>query len=131
MPATAVQSTYVGPLPPPAFMDAFERVVPGAAERILKMAEEDQANTYKLQQQTYALAVDSEKHFHGEYMAALWLAFAVCVLFGAGGVALVLCGYEKIGATMLGSALVAVATSILNKRRRHTPKIKPPAEENS
>ena len=31
--------TFQGPLPPPAVLEAYEKLVPGAAERMLKMAE--------------------------------------------------------------------------------------------
>jgi len=30
---------FSGPIPPPAVMDGYEKVLPGAAERILKMEE--------------------------------------------------------------------------------------------
>jgi uncharacterized membrane protein len=35
---------WTGPLPPPAALEQFERVIPGGAERILRMAEQEQAH---------------------------------------------------------------------------------------
>jgi uncharacterized membrane protein len=35
------QATFSGPMPPPALLEGYERIVPGAAERILAMAESD------------------------------------------------------------------------------------------
>ena len=35
------QSTFSGPMPPPAVLEGYNRLIPGAAERILVMAEED------------------------------------------------------------------------------------------
>ena len=35
------QSTFSGPMPPPSVLEGYELLVPGAAERILKMAESD------------------------------------------------------------------------------------------
>ena len=38
----AVAATYSGPLPPPAQLEHYERILPGAAERILAMVETEQ-----------------------------------------------------------------------------------------
>lgn len=35
------QSTFSGPMPPPSLLEGYELLIPGAAERILKMAESD------------------------------------------------------------------------------------------
>jgi uncharacterized membrane protein len=35
------QTSFSGPMPPPAILEGYERLVPGAAERILTMAESD------------------------------------------------------------------------------------------
>ena len=37
--ASIAIEAFEGPIPPPAVLEAYERLVPGAAERILKMAE--------------------------------------------------------------------------------------------
>ena len=36
---TALQVRFQGPLPPPAILEHYDRIVPGAAARILVMAE--------------------------------------------------------------------------------------------
>ena len=41
--STSVE-TFQGPIPPPNVLEAYERLVPGAAERILKMAENQAAH---------------------------------------------------------------------------------------
>lgn len=35
------EQSFQGPIPPPAVLEGYERVVPGAAERILRMAEQE------------------------------------------------------------------------------------------
>jgi len=42
-------TAYHGPLPSPEILQGFEDVLPGAAERIFKMAENEQANRHKNQ----------------------------------------------------------------------------------
>ncbi len=49
-PAALVQvASFSGPIPPPDVLKRYEEVLPGAAERILKMAEEQSAHRRKLE----------------------------------------------------------------------------------
>ena len=45
-----VHSAFSGPLPPPEILKKFDEVVPGAAERIIKMAEEQSLHRRGLEQ---------------------------------------------------------------------------------
>lgn len=42
-----IQSEYSGPIPPPNIIKGYEQVLPGSADRILKMAEK-QSSIYKI-----------------------------------------------------------------------------------
>ena len=44
MTASMSMEAFQGPIPPPAVLESYERIVPGAAERILKMAENQAAH---------------------------------------------------------------------------------------
>lgn len=46
----AVISEFSGPLPPPSIIQGYENVVPGAAERILAMAEKQSAHRQLMEQ---------------------------------------------------------------------------------
>lgn len=46
---TEVSQSFSGPLPPPDVLRQFDEVVPGAAERIIKMAEEQSAHRKELE----------------------------------------------------------------------------------
>lgn len=48
--------THEGPLPPPQMLDGYERVVQGAAERIIRMAELEQLHRQQLENK----AIDSD-----------------------------------------------------------------------
>lgn len=43
------QATFSGPMPPPALLEGYERIVPGAAERILAMAESDTKHQHEIE----------------------------------------------------------------------------------
>ena len=42
-----VESYFAGPLPPPDFLREYENIIPGAADRILKLAEKEQDSRVK------------------------------------------------------------------------------------
>lgn len=115
---TTREIIYQGPVPPPAIMERLERIVPGAADRIITMAEKDQAASHEAAQRSHERAVQAETNEHRERMTALWMAFAICFLFSIGGVALVLHGFEKIGAALICTTLLGVVGSFLNRKKR-------------
>ena len=39
---------HVGPLPDPVSLEAYEKAIPGAGERIIRMAETEQRHTHRL-----------------------------------------------------------------------------------
>ncbi len=42
-------ASFEGPMPPPAILEGYERLVPGAAERILAMAESDTKHQHSIE----------------------------------------------------------------------------------
>jgi uncharacterized membrane protein len=52
---------FSGPLPPPAILEQYNNVVPGAAERILKMAEEQSNHRRSLEQKVISSDVDNAR----------------------------------------------------------------------
>jgi uncharacterized membrane protein len=52
---------YSGPLPPPEILARFDAVVPGAAERILKMAEEQAAHRKDLERKLVESDIERSK----------------------------------------------------------------------
>jgi uncharacterized membrane protein len=44
--AVVAQSTYSGPIPPPAHLQRYEEILPGAAERIFAMTEKEQTQRH-------------------------------------------------------------------------------------
>jgi Predicted membrane protein len=52
-----VTTAYQGPLPSPEILQGFENVLPGAAERILAMAEKEQKNRHNIEQKLSAASI--------------------------------------------------------------------------
>lgn len=71
-----VQSQYQGIIPPPAMLQGYENIIPGGAERILKMAEEQHAHRIKMEDKV--IKSDTRNSFLGVIFAFL---IALIVLF--------------------------------------------------
>ena len=67
---SAIRATYSGPLPPAGELQAYEQVAPGAAERIITMAEEEAKHRRK--QEEKMIASDC-----GDSRLGLWLGFII------------------------------------------------------
>ena len=90
-----------GPLPPPQFFQAYETTLPGAAERILTMAEREQ------------------KSRHSREARGQWMAFLLALLGLLGGMALVYVDKSLEGlAAMLISIAIVIGVFIASKRPR-------------
>ena len=96
-------SAYSGPLPSPQHLREYEEVLPGSADRILKMAEGQAQHRQDLEK----TAVDggNRRSWWG-----LWLGFAISLVVLGLSAGLILAGAPVAG-TILGSVdLVALAT---------------------
>jgi uncharacterized membrane protein len=66
--SAVIQSlNFSGPLPPPILLRQYDEVVPGAAERIIKMAEEQAAHRQRLERQV--VSTDNIKSVLGTILA--------------------------------------------------------------
>lgn len=88
----ALLSMWQGPLPPPAVLEEYDRIRPGAAERILVMAEKEQQHRHDTENEsigaqvfyTRSMAVaDVLARFFGQ--AFLALTFLVSLYFACKG----------------------------------------------
>lgn len=95
-------STFVGPLPPPGQLKAYNEIVPGSAERMLAMAERQAAHRQELERD--AVMGGSRRSWLG-----LWLGFAIAVIVLALGGLLVLTDHDAAGTILMGVDLVALS----------------------
>ena len=85
--ASLLSAHYQGPIPPPDFLRKYEEIVPGAANRILTMAESN--NTHLIQHQA-ELLLAHKKESQYVFVSKLLGQFFGFVLFI---IALIFCGF--------------------------------------
>ena len=125
-PLVQLSATWSGPIPAPGDLKRYEDLLPGAADRILKMAEIAQENRHErasseLEIERSALEKDSKRSYLG-IMAALLISL-FCI---GGGIYLISNGHEWAGTILVGIDLVGLVgvfiygtnSSRIEERRR-------------
>lgn len=98
-----------GPLPPPKALAGYEETLPGAANRIVTMAEEEQSYRHKMTEKSIK---NNNRHTaRGQYMGFI----LVLVLIGA-SVYLALKGYSDLSKTIVTTTIIGVSiVFVLNR----------------
>jgi uncharacterized membrane protein len=99
--ATFASQSYSGPIPPPAVLAEFERLVPGAASRIIGWAEQQTAHRIALESRV----IDNEIR---RSWAGLVAGFSFAVGSVAAGSWLIYLGHETSGTSVAVGTVVSV-----------------------
>lgn len=109
--ATSISLSYSGPLPHPADLEEYERILPGAADRILSMAEKEQALRES----------HSIDHFRGMRIQVHWAGVAAVGLLVVAGIAAWF-GNEMIalplGLVGLMSLIIQMISGLISKKTK-------------
>ncbi|MDN6180562.1 MAG: DUF2335 domain-containing protein [Halomonas subglaciescola] len=111
-------SQFSGPLPPPGVMADYDRILPGAAERILQMAEREQGFRHRADEQAHEYLQNELRT--SSITQRIGQVAATCIALGALSVA----GFAfSVGASGYGVAIVfaeiAVLSGVFVLRRRN------------
>lgn len=109
---------FSGPIPPPALFESYERVLPGCADRILKIAEKEQAQQHKIQNQVVKANVSAEKL--GMVFGFCFQLIVIVGLYIIAGV-LLFNGKDVAGLLTLVTALAGSGAFIYNSTRNKLP----------
>ena len=108
---TAIRASWRAPLPSPNALARYNDVLPGAAERILQMAERQQEQDHNIQMEAIIIertvvVSDARRAYLG-----LLAGFIISLLVIVGGIYLIATGHDWAGAVLIGinlSGLVGV-----------------------
>ncbi len=95
---------FSGPIPPPELLRKYEELIPGAADRIMSMAERQGSHRQTLESQVINSNIANER-------LGKILGFIICVLAISGGIYAVVLGKSAMGIAAIVAplgALVAV-----------------------
>lgn len=115
--AKSVAVEFSGPIPPAHMLEDYERVCPGAADRILGMAEREQIHAHAMDRRAARYPAIIE-------VIGLIGGLTVALLAIAASVYCILSGYAWAGVGLFGTTTVAVVGKIIHGRHQNQP---PPA----
>lgn len=100
-----------GPLPPPEQFAGYEQVLPGAADRILGMAEKEMAERHRRD-------AEAQQAHVRERRRGQWFAFLLGVVVAGGGIVAIIAGRALTGLAAVISVLAVLVGAFLSARRR-------------
>ena len=95
-------ASWKGPLPPPNQLQLYDNLVPGAASRILNMAETQ--SEHRIQMERTVISGDSKRSYWG-----LVAAFTLSVMIILGGIYVMVAIHPWAGTTLIGMNIVGLA----------------------
>ena len=114
-----VQSSFAGPIPPPEVIKGYESVIPGSAERLLRMAEKEQQHRIEIDNQL-------AKGYMALNVRGQILGFFIVLMLIVAIVFLTIYHHEYVAG---GLTVVAVSLSVIFVLRKVPKKIALSAEE--
>lgn len=102
---------FRGPLPPPAALERYDRLLPGAAERILRMAEQEQAAGHRFASDAVGVTAAETKRGQSFGLVAALAALGVTAYLG-------FLGHAFAASVVGGTTVVGLATVFAIGRRR-------------
>lgn len=103
---------FEGPIPSPAVLEQYDKILPGAAERIIRMAESEAEHRHRL----------TSRHLESEIAEARWgqiLAFFIGVFTIGCGTYAAIQGAELAGGFIGTTGVVGLVTAFILGRKRN------------
>lgn len=106
----AVSQQFSGPIPPPHILGDYDKVQAGFAERIIAMAEKEQAHRHGIEHQAVSSEISIQKR--GQFFA---LILSLVILVGS--MFLIYSGREISGSLLAGASLTGLAYIFITGRK--------------
>lgn len=117
--AQITSRSFSGPLPPPAVLERYDEVLPGSAERILAMAENEQRHRHGYDNSLLSL-----------FTRGQWFAFVLGLAALSAGTYLLSIGRDLGGFSALILGLAPIVAALLFRRKYPLPKLSSEEESN-
>lgn len=112
-------SAFSGPLPPPEILNGYEKVCPGAADRVIKMAESQSKHRQSLEKSVVKSNIENEK-------TGMWMSLILTISIMGAGVYLILNDKNTVGFfAFFAPAVFQAGNYIYNKYREKKIREKP------
>lgn len=100
---------WSGPIPPPAILEQYDFFLPGAADRIITMAEKETVHRREMEVQAQTASIDLQNRNFDERRLGQIFGFGISLAVIVGGVILGINGVEGWGTLLSLSGVAALA----------------------
>lgn len=104
--AQAAVESYSGPIPPPALFEQYEKILPGCAQRIMCMAENQQNHRIAIESQVVSSQQAIQK-------SGQKYAFWVAIIFAFVSGFCAFTGHDAVAATLGGTTVVSLVAAFI------------------
>jgi len=122
---------HSGPLPHPRIIREYEEIIPGGADRIIKMAELEQSQRHELEKQVLQIDRDANRATIDTDRMGMLSALIVALVTLIGGIYLLSIGIDIGGLVLLLAPLVGIAGVFYYSRRQQSLPDKSAEDQNS
>ena len=114
-----IHSQFSGPIPPPQILEKYNKIVPNAANRILKMAEKQSAHRQYLEKELIEASIKNER-------LGLWFGFFIGLIAILSGVFCVYLGSALSGSFIGTGGVIGLVVVFIygskSKSKKNNPK---------
>lgn len=107
----ATQTMHVGPLPPPDLFESYDRIRPGTADDIVRMAKAGHAA--ELERAGRALSYSHLTNMTGRYLGACFAGIGL-----VGGIALVFFGHDAAGTSIATASMAGTIIALITGQKK-------------
>lgn len=113
----SVFMAFSGPLPPPAALEAYDRLVPGAAKQMHEVAVQQARHAMRMEELALEASIADRKAQLALFSRGQILTFLLTLVVIAVGAAAILTGYDAAGATVITGTVASLVLAFLWGRR--------------
>jgi uncharacterized membrane protein len=116
-----VAKGFSGPVPPPDLLAGYESVLPGSAERIIRMAETEQSHRHGREQSQDQLQEAFQRNIAREVTTGQICALLIGIIAIVSGAYAAVNGAQWTGSFIGGGGVIGLVTAFLVGRKRPSP----------
>ncbi|WP_161936792.1 DUF2335 domain-containing protein [Tepidimonas taiwanensis] len=114
----AASQQWLGPVPPPAALEGFERIVPGAAARILQMAEDEQRHRHAIEAASMHTKQETVRITARDNLLGMVLGFlALAASLGAAIWSVAIGAPWQVSVALISLPVMIVAAELVRRKR--------------
>ena len=106
------QEFFQGPIPPPEAIEAYARIIPDGANRVMALAEAQQKHRHSIESAVVSGNVRAQAQ-------GQWMAFILTLVCVIGGFTLIFHGYSALGiSSVLGTTTPLIGVFVWSKKQQ-------------